>query len=204
MFHPQIDDQSDQMRLWKNSPKCSPTHLYTTFSWKKEPQLWTMHFCNFQKTDQRKQSPNGRKFAQSGHPVDDFLIFWLKCVIKITKPASGLCKIRNLTWICTRITWLGLWSQRKAPRRRQNNFYSFFSFSFCFLKLARRHSGHRARLQTRRWRIRIPPRCMVFRSLCTLQRCCQKLNVHFHCAYLRNFLALRLYFTLSSTIFCDG
>jgi hypothetical protein len=26
-------------------------------------------FCNFQKTVQSKQSPNSRKFAQSGHPV---------------------------------------------------------------------------------------------------------------------------------------
>jgi hypothetical protein len=25
-------------------------------------------FCNFSKTDQSKQPPNGQKFAQSGHP----------------------------------------------------------------------------------------------------------------------------------------
>jgi hypothetical protein len=27
------------------------------------------YFCNFQKTAQSKQSPIGRKFAQSGHPM---------------------------------------------------------------------------------------------------------------------------------------
>jgi hypothetical protein len=27
------------------------------------------YFCNFQTTAQSKQSPIGRKFAQSGHPV---------------------------------------------------------------------------------------------------------------------------------------
>jgi hypothetical protein len=26
------------------------------------------YFCNFQKTFQSKQSPNGQKFAESGHP----------------------------------------------------------------------------------------------------------------------------------------
>jgi hypothetical protein len=29
------------------------------------------YFCNFQNTTQSKQSPKGRKFAQSGHPVRD-------------------------------------------------------------------------------------------------------------------------------------
>jgi hypothetical protein len=29
------------------------------------------YFCNFRKTAQSKQSPNGRKFAQSGHPASE-------------------------------------------------------------------------------------------------------------------------------------
>jgi hypothetical protein len=34
-----------------------------------------VYFCNFQKMPKSKQSPLGRKFAQSGHPGCDF--FWL-------------------------------------------------------------------------------------------------------------------------------
>jgi hypothetical protein len=34
---------------------------------KSSPKLG--YFCNFHRTVQRKQLPNGRKFAQSGHPA---------------------------------------------------------------------------------------------------------------------------------------
>jgi hypothetical protein len=35
--------------------------------------------CNFQKTAQCKQSPIGRKFAKSGHPVNDLILLKNDC-----------------------------------------------------------------------------------------------------------------------------
>jgi hypothetical protein len=37
-------------------------------TWKKVPRN-VRYFCNLKNTAQSKQSPNGRKFAQSGHPA---------------------------------------------------------------------------------------------------------------------------------------
>jgi hypothetical protein len=56
----------------KKRPKYSPTHFVAILihylnSGRKWPKN-VGHFCNFQKTAQSKQSPNRRKFAQSGHP----------------------------------------------------------------------------------------------------------------------------------------
>jgi hypothetical protein len=53
-------------------PKCSPTHflsnLYKTFSVEiSNTNIWACSLM-FYKTAQRKQSPDGRAFAQSGHP----------------------------------------------------------------------------------------------------------------------------------------
>jgi hypothetical protein len=43
-------------------------------------------FCNFQKYTQSKQSPNGRKIGQSGHPVNGLSRFHWRteavCVVK--------------------------------------------------------------------------------------------------------------------------
>jgi hypothetical protein len=66
-------NQGDQMSLWKSCPKCSPTHflwnlIQNVFFVKTSiPNIWA--FSLVKKTAQRKQSPSGRKFAQSGHPA---------------------------------------------------------------------------------------------------------------------------------------
>jgi hypothetical protein len=65
--------QGDQIRLWKNRPKCSPngflTNYYITLTVVKRSSNNLCTFVIYQKTTQRKLSPNRRKFAQSGHPV---------------------------------------------------------------------------------------------------------------------------------------
>jgi hypothetical protein len=45
-------------------------HMYVTFRVEKVARISSQctYLCNFQKTIQIKQSPNTRKFAQSGHP----------------------------------------------------------------------------------------------------------------------------------------
>jgi hypothetical protein len=71
-------DQGDQMSLRKNRPKYSPNPFWA----KTNAQLLlrakvTPKFCKilqFSKTAQRKQSPNMRKFDQSGHPEGDRVI----------------------------------------------------------------------------------------------------------------------------------
>jgi hypothetical protein len=65
------DEQGDQMSFLKNRPKCSPTHFcQNIFCGKKKPKN-SGYFFNFPQTGQCKQSPERRKFAQSGHPADD-------------------------------------------------------------------------------------------------------------------------------------
>jgi hypothetical protein len=65
-------EQCDQMSLWKIHSKCSPNHIWSKLmhifnSWVK--WLKTVgYFSNFHVTAQCKQSPIGRKIAQSGHP----------------------------------------------------------------------------------------------------------------------------------------
>jgi hypothetical protein len=31
--------------------------------------MWATYFCDFQKSTQNKESPNGQKLAQPGHPA---------------------------------------------------------------------------------------------------------------------------------------
>jgi hypothetical protein len=42
----------------KNSPKCSPIHFFAKINFGKEQPKILGYFCNFQKTEQSKQSPN--------------------------------------------------------------------------------------------------------------------------------------------------
>jgi hypothetical protein len=69
--------QGDRMSLRKNRRKCSATHLcqklkHNLHILKKEvhsKKAWVSFVIfNFQKPAQSKQSPIGRKIAQSGHP----------------------------------------------------------------------------------------------------------------------------------------
>jgi hypothetical protein len=61
------------MSLWKNRPKCSPNpfcqswYIFYTRVKNSTKILATSLVC-FKKPAQSKQSPIGRKFAQSGHP----------------------------------------------------------------------------------------------------------------------------------------
>jgi hypothetical protein len=60
------------MSFRKSSPKCSPAQILSELFHslnRGEKQTKNLgYFCNFKKTDQSKQSPHERKFAQSGHP----------------------------------------------------------------------------------------------------------------------------------------
>jgi hypothetical protein len=64
--------QGDLMSLWKNRPKSSPTRFcqkyYLLYTKEKKCPKIVGYFCHFSKTAQIKQSPIGRKLAQSGHP----------------------------------------------------------------------------------------------------------------------------------------
>jgi hypothetical protein len=56
----------------KKSPEMWPNQFLVKINtqlspWKKKP-YYLGYFCNFHKTNQSNQSPNRRKFAQSGHP----------------------------------------------------------------------------------------------------------------------------------------
>jgi hypothetical protein len=59
----------------KYRPKCSPTHFLTKsitqnfFRGTVQPQIWSTSVHTFRKTAQRKESPERRKFAQSGRPA---------------------------------------------------------------------------------------------------------------------------------------
>jgi replicative DNA helicase len=72
-FLPQ--NQGDQMCLWENRPNCSPTKfmlkLIHNFYRGKSSLKCMWFFCNFQNIAQSYQSPNGRKFAKSGHPAQN-------------------------------------------------------------------------------------------------------------------------------------
>jgi hypothetical protein len=65
--------QGDQMCSWENRPNRSPTHFsqneHKTFSVVKNgSKIWAALIIR--KTNaHRKQSPNGQKFTQSGHPA---------------------------------------------------------------------------------------------------------------------------------------
>jgi hypothetical protein len=63
--------QGDRMRSWKNRPKFSPTRilskLWNNFTVTTVAILFGLHTF-LKTTKQSKQSPNRRKFAQSGHP----------------------------------------------------------------------------------------------------------------------------------------
>jgi hypothetical protein len=70
-------DQGDPMSFWKSRPICSPIHFFVTNLY---IRVWycgknSLTVCAtsaiFTKTAQRKQSTNGRIFAQSGHPAAD-------------------------------------------------------------------------------------------------------------------------------------
>jgi hypothetical protein len=67
--------QGDQMRLRKSRPKCRQIlflwkSIHNFCCGKKSAQLLVLHiYVIFTKTTQSKQSPIGRKFAQSGHPA---------------------------------------------------------------------------------------------------------------------------------------
>jgi hypothetical protein len=59
------------MTLWNIRPKCSPTHFSSKLKhkldcWIKGPEKLG-YFCKLYVTVKGKQSPIGRKFAQSGH-----------------------------------------------------------------------------------------------------------------------------------------
>jgi hypothetical protein len=63
------------MSLWKNRTKCSPTRFCPIYIMqnlnrgKRSPKMWAP--STIKKPGQSKQSPNGRKIAQSGHPDDN-------------------------------------------------------------------------------------------------------------------------------------
>jgi hypothetical protein len=61
--------QGDQMSLWKNCPKCSPTHFLSTNlnRGKSSPTLWATSVI-FKTLDQSKQSPNWRKIGPIWSP----------------------------------------------------------------------------------------------------------------------------------------
>jgi hypothetical protein len=70
--------QSVRMSLWKNRPKCSPTHFCvrintSTFPWEKVPSQLG-YFWNYKKF-QSYRSPNGLEFAWSGHPVSSLCTY---------------------------------------------------------------------------------------------------------------------------------
>jgi hypothetical protein len=71
---------SGQMSLWKNRPKCGPIHslsklMHNLNRETKEPKN-VGYFYNVWKTVQRKHSPIGQNFAQSGHP--DYESYWVQ------------------------------------------------------------------------------------------------------------------------------
>jgi hypothetical protein len=65
--------QCDQVRFWKSRPKCSPINFcvknYITLYYSFKSPISCATSVIFTKTNQSKQSPIRRKFAQSGHPV---------------------------------------------------------------------------------------------------------------------------------------
>jgi hypothetical protein len=70
-------EQGDQLSRWKTRTKCSPTHFlskwmdtYIAFHCTKEAQNLEvlLYVFNFYKSVFNKQSPNKRRFLQSGHP----------------------------------------------------------------------------------------------------------------------------------------
>jgi hypothetical protein len=54
------------MSMWKNCPKCSPTSITLTMEKVAQKYVRMLYFWYFQKAVQRKLSPNGRIFSQSG------------------------------------------------------------------------------------------------------------------------------------------
>jgi hypothetical protein len=48
--------------------------MYNFYRGKNSPAVWATIVPVFKKIAQRKQSPNTRKLAQSGHPVSDALV----------------------------------------------------------------------------------------------------------------------------------
>jgi hypothetical protein len=94
--------QGDRMSFWKNRPNCRPAIfflklIHNLYRSKNVAQNLGC-FCNFRKTAQRKQSPNRRKFVQSGHPDFgkenesptslDLTILW-KRVVKLLAPTDS-------------------------------------------------------------------------------------------------------------------
>jgi hypothetical protein len=43
-------------------------YIVHSLHWPILPKMWSTYFCNFHKTASSKQSPNGRKFGESGCP----------------------------------------------------------------------------------------------------------------------------------------
>jgi uncharacterized cysteine cluster protein YcgN (CxxCxxCC family) len=66
-----------------------------------DAKTWTPSVCNFQKTAQRKQSPNWRKFAQSGHPVRGYYILMPKSVLPNEKVSIAQLIRRNIEFYNT-------------------------------------------------------------------------------------------------------
>jgi hypothetical protein len=69
--------QGDQMSLWKKIPRNCFVKINTKLlPWGKVARkFWALFSKIFKKTSQRKQPPNGRKFAQSGHPDSELTQF---------------------------------------------------------------------------------------------------------------------------------
>jgi hypothetical protein len=57
------------MYFWKNRPKCSQKPFFNQNQCITLTGLKCGLLVIFQKSAKRKQSPDGPKFAQSGHPV---------------------------------------------------------------------------------------------------------------------------------------
>jgi hypothetical protein len=98
----------------KSSPKCGPT-LFSS-KWIHNPSYGNMspkifgYYCNYQKTARRKQSPNKRKFAQSGHTAYIYVTF-------ISSFASSVLARLKLDWP---IFWKGVNnSQLFSPIRKK-------------------------------------------------------------------------------------
>jgi hypothetical protein len=66
-FSPTISESAASYSETVSQTGCFCQNFYITFTMEKEAQNWSTSAI-FTKTTQSKQSPNRRKFAQSGHP----------------------------------------------------------------------------------------------------------------------------------------
>jgi hypothetical protein len=95
--------QGDQKRLWKSRTKCSPIHflwklIYNFYRGKKSSLIICAASVIFTKTTQSEQSPNRRKFAQSGHPVRNSTLVDLTFLKLIQLLIICISRVFNWGW----------------------------------------------------------------------------------------------------------